>query len=72
MSITRMIYLIEYENMENQKFYERKNKRNNTDHSNQIISSLAKLRDDIADAILAVSLANALQDVLDAVDHLLS
>merc|ERR1719305_1004247 len=33
--------------------------------------SVAKLRDDGADASLAVSLAGALQDVLDAVNHLL-
>ena len=32
---------------------------------------LAKLRDNVADAGLAVSLARALQDVLDTVDHLL-
>ena len=32
---------------------------------------VAKLRDNIADAGLAVSLADALQDVLDTVDHLL-
>ena len=32
---------------------------------------LAKLRDNVADAGLAVSLVGALQDVLDTVDHLL-
>ena len=32
---------------------------------------LAKLRDNVADAGLALSLARALQDVLDTVDHLL-
>ena len=44
----------------------------NTDHHiNQIILGLAKLRDDVADAGLAVALADAFQDVFDAVDHLL-
>ena len=32
---------------------------------------VAKLRDNVTDAGLAVSLANALQDVLDTVNHLL-
>ena len=39
--------------------------------SRLILFLLTKLRDNVTDAGLAISLSNALQDVLDTVDHLL-